>query len=76
MTNETNCGSCDVPLFLTFYASAIATAPADSALTVDELGERLELTCEQRVSLRNDCERHGRHWIDADRFVTVWNRGL
>ena len=76
MNDETDCVDGDVPLFLNFYGSAVATKPAHRALTVDELGERLGLTWAQRASLRNNCERHGRHWIDADRFVTIWNRGL
>jgi len=63
-------------LFVNYYAAADGAEATHCAVTADELGDRLGLSDVQRSNLRHDCERHGRHWITADTFVTVWNSGL
>ena len=63
-------------LFVNYYAAADVTEATHCTITVDELGDRLDLSDVERNNLRHDCERHGRHWTTADTFVTVWNDRL
>lgn len=65
-----------MPLFVNLYTEVTATEPAARALTTCEVFARFDLDDMQRANLINDCERHGRHRITADAFVSVWNKGL
>jgi len=71
-------------IFVNCYAAADVTEATQRAVTVDELGDRLGLSDVERNNLRHNCERHGRHQITADMFVTItadmfvtiWNNRL
>jgi methylase of polypeptide subunit release factors len=50
--------------------------PAAEIARLEPEVARFDLDDMQRANLINDCERHGRHRITADAFVSVWNKGL